>query len=90
MAWDGNHKPEIKKDSLDCPSGGSHNECMKNNEPEISGAINKGVSLRHGYHPYEGRQECVEILFKGYSSTQIIVIDMETAEELKKQLEFLL
>jgi hypothetical protein len=26
----GNHKPEIKKDSLDWPSLRSHNECMKN------------------------------------------------------------
>jgi hypothetical protein len=68
-----------------------HNESMKNKEHQISGAINTGVSVRAGNHEYEeGHPEVVEIAFRGYNSTYIQVIDMETAKDLKKQLEFLL
>jgi hypothetical protein len=64
---------------------------MKNKEHRISGAIITGVSTRAGEHEYEeGNPEVVEIAFRGYNSTYIQVIDMETARELKKQLEFIL
>jgi len=64
---------------------------MNNNN--ISGSINTGVSVRLGKHEYEeGRPEVVELAFRGYgyNSTYIQVIDVETARELKKQLEFIL
>lgn len=65
---------------------------MKNNENQepITGAIQQGVSLRQGHHPYEGHKHVVELRFKSYNCDQIIVIDMETALDLQKQLEFLL
>jgi hypothetical protein len=64
---------------------------MKIKEHRISGAINDGVSVRAGEHEYEdGNPEVVEISFKGYNSTYIQVIDMETALELKRQLDFIL
>jgi hypothetical protein len=63
---------------------------MKNKNP-INGAIMNGVSLKAGNHDYEpGNPEVVEITFKGFNSNYIQVIDMETALDLKKQLEFLL
>ena len=62
-----------------------------NKEHRITGAVNNGVSVRAGEHEYEeGHPEVVEIAFQGYNSTYIQVIDMETAKDLKKQLEFLL
>ena len=68
-----------------------YTDCMKIKEHRISGAINDGVSVRAGEHEYEaGHPEVVEISFKGYNSTYIQVIDMETALELKKQLDFIL
>jgi hypothetical protein len=64
---------------------------MKNNEHRINGAINTGVSVRAGEHEYEeGNPEVVEIAFEGYNCTYIQVIDMATAQELKKQLDFIL
>jgi hypothetical protein len=64
---------------------------MKNKEHRISGSIITGISVRAGKHEYEeGNPEVVEIAFQGYNSTYIQVIDMATAIELKKQLEFIL
>lgn len=57
----------------------------------IDSSIFTGVKLRAGNHDYEaGNPEVVELKFKGYNSTNVIVIDMATALELQKQLEFLL
>jgi hypothetical protein len=63
---------------------------MKNTEEPITGSIYQGVAVRHGQNPYEGHKEVLELTLKGFSCNQIIVIDIETAQELKKQLEFLL
>ena len=64
---------------------------MKNKEHRINGAINTGVSVRAGEHEYEeGHPEVIELAFQGYNCTYIQVIDMATAIELKKQLEFIL
>jgi hypothetical protein len=64
---------------------------MKNNEPPIDGFIfNNGVSTRAGKHEYGTNPEVVEIIFRSEQCNNLIVIDMETALELKKQLESLL
>jgi hypothetical protein len=64
---------------------------MQNKEHPISGAIITGISIRVGEHEYEeGRPEVVEITFKGYNCNYVQVIDLATAEDLKKQLEFIL
>lgn len=64
---------------------------MQNIEHEISGSIFKGVQVHVGNHKYEaGKPEVVELAFEGYNYTSFIVIDLKTAEELKKQLEFIL
>ena len=64
---------------------------MKNNERPISGAVCTGVTTRTGNHEYEeGNPEVVELSFQGYNCTYVQVIDIRTAQELKKQLEFIL
>jgi hypothetical protein len=69
---------------------------MKNKERQIVGSVLTGVDALAGRHGYEeGNPEVVELTFKGYpfkgySSNYVIVIDLATAEELKKQLEFIL
>jgi len=63
---------------------------MKNNERTIDGAIQTGIKLRAGNHSYEDNQEVVELTFQGYNCSYVQVIDMATALDLKKQLEFLL
>jgi len=63
---------------------------MKNNERPIDGAIQTGVKLRAGNHGYEDNQEVVELTFQGYNCSYVQVIDMATALDLKKQLEFIL
>ena len=68
-----------------------HNKRMQNTERQISGAIFMGVDALAGRHGYEeGHPEVVELTFKGYSSNYVVVIDLATAEDLKKQLEFIL
>lgn len=62
---------------------------MKNKE--INGSVYKGVQIHIGPHQYEaGKPTVVELCFEGYNFTQCVVIDMETAQELKEQLEVLL
>lgn len=64
---------------------------MENKERQISGSIFTGVDALAGRHGYEkGNPEVVELAFKGYNYTSFIVIDIETARELQKQLEFIL
>lgn len=64
---------------------------MENKEPKISGSIFKGVQAHVGNHQYEhGNPEVVELAFEGYNYTSFVVIDIETARELQKQLEFIL
>jgi len=64
---------------------------MKNYEPPINGFIfNNGVSTRAGNHEYGTNPEVVEIIFRSEQCNNLVVIDMETALELKKQLEFIL
>lgn len=64
---------------------------MQNKERQIAGSIFTGVDALAGRHGYEkGNPEVVELTFKGYSCNSVIVIDLATAEELKKQLEFIL
>jgi len=64
---------------------------MKNNEPPINGFIfNNGVTTRAGNHGYGTNPEVVEIIFRSEQCNNLVVIDMETALELKKQLEFIL
>ena len=76
---------------LEVPIEFQYTDSMKNNERQISGAIFTGVDALAGRHGYEeGNPEVVELTFKGYSSNYIVVIDLATAEELKKQLEFIL
>jgi hypothetical protein len=60
---------------------------MKNKEHRISGSIIKGVSVYVGEHEYEeGNPEVVELSFKGYNTTYIQVIDLDTAWELHRKL----
>jgi len=76
---------------LECSTTIQYTDSMKNNERQISGAIFTGVDALAGRHGYEeGNPEVVELTFQGYSSNYIVVIDLATAEELKKQLEFIL
>jgi hypothetical protein len=63
---------------------------MKNKETPINGAIQTGVTARAGEHAYEDNQEVIELTFQGYNCTYVQVITLEAAQELKKQLEFLL
>jgi hypothetical protein len=58
---------------------------------EINGSVFKGVQVHVGPHQYEaGKPTVIELCFEGYNYTQCVVIDLETAEELKKQLDFIL
>ncbi len=76
---------------LECSFPASHNKSMKNKERQIVGSVLTGVDALTGRHGYEeGNPEVVELTFKGYSSNYVIVIDLATAEELKKQLDFIL
>jgi len=84
-------KAFYEESKLDRSFKSSHTDCMQNKEPKISGSIFKGVQAHVGNHKYEhGYPEVVELAFEGYNSTNFIVIDMETARELQKQLEFIL
>jgi hypothetical protein len=62
---------------------------MENKEP-ISGSIHEDVTVRCGRHGYEPLRDVVEISFHGYNCNYLQVIDLKTAAELKKQLEFIL
>jgi hypothetical protein len=64
-----------------------YTESMEN---PITGAIQTGVTARGGEHAYEDNQEVIELTFQGYNCTYVQVITLEAAQELKKQLEFLL
>ena len=64
---------------------------MQNNERPIDGFIfNNGISVRSGNHGYGTNPEVVELIFRSEQCNNIVVIDMKTAEELKKQLDFIL
>jgi hypothetical protein len=68
-----------------------YTDSMENKERQIVGSVLTGVDALTGRHGYEeGNPEVVELTFKGYSSNYVIVIDLATAEELKKQLDFIL